>query len=198
MRIINSQDYELAPFEITPQDLAIIFDQLNLGFRRHMWIVNDLWENNKWILPRKYRGKNKKKKYIEDVLYQVDYLYQKDEVDESIDTIRKNAEELGYKVNAEQLTDDYSGISEYFKMLWIRLMYISQSDYTRAKIRTVLDKYHYKRRTERFCEYFEECLYFYRLLPTVNGEECDIRTVPLDTMITYRLQNRRRRRANRN
>lgn len=198
MRIINSQDYELAPFEITPQDLAIIFDQLNLGFRRQMWIVNDLWENNKWILPRKYRGKNKKKKYIEDVLYQVDYLYQKDEVDESIDTIRKNAEELGYKVNAEQLTDDYSGISEYFKMLWIRLMYISQSDYTRAKIRTVLDKYHYKRRTERFCEYFEECLYFYRLLPTVNGEECDIRTVPLDTMITYRLQNRRRRRANRN
>lgn len=198
MRIINSQDYELAPFEITPQDLAIIFDQLNLGFRRQMWIVNDLWENNKWILPRKYRGKNKKKKYIEDVLYQVDYLYQKDEVDESIDTIRKNAEELGYKVNAEQLTDDYSGISEYFKMLWIRLMYISQSDYTRAKIRTVLEKYNYKRRTERFCEYFEECLYFYRLLPTVNGEECDIRTVPLDTMITYRLQNRRRRRANRN
>lgn len=198
MRIINSQDYELAPFEITPQDLAIIFDQLNLGFRRQMWIVNDLWENNKWILPRKYRGKNKKKKYIEDVLYQVDYLYQKDEVDESIDTIRKNAEELGYKVNAEQLTDDYSEISEYFKMLWIRLMYISQSDYTRAKIRTVLEKYNYKRRTERFCEYFEECLYFYRLLPTVNGEECDIRTVPLDTMITYRLQNRRRRRANRN
>ena len=53
MRIQNSSDYVSAPYEITPQDLAIIFDQLNLGFRRQMWIVNDLWENNKWILPNK-------------------------------------------------------------------------------------------------------------------------------------------------
>lgn len=64
MRIQNSSDYVSAPYEITPQDLAIIFDQLNLGFRRQMWIVNDIWENNKWILPNKYRLKNKKKNIL--------------------------------------------------------------------------------------------------------------------------------------
>ena len=100
MQIQNSSDYVSAPYEITPQDLAIIFDQLNLGFRRQMWIVNDLWENNKWILPNKYRLKNKKKKYLEDVLYQVDYLYHKEEIDETIEGIRKNAAELGIKVNS--------------------------------------------------------------------------------------------------
>ena len=77
MLIQNSNDYVSAPFEITAQDLAIIFDQLNLGLRRQMQIVNDVWEDSKWILPRRYRTKNKKKQYIEDVLYQIEYLYHK-------------------------------------------------------------------------------------------------------------------------
>lgn len=193
MRIQNSSDYVSAPYEITPQDLAIIFDQLNLGFRRQMWIVNDIWENNKWILPNKYRLKNKKKKYLEDVLYQVDYLYHKEEIDETIEGIRKNAAELGIKVNSEKLMGDYYGISEYFKMLWIQMKYVNQQGYTRAKIRTILDKYHYKRRSDKFCEYLEECLYFYKIHPTVKGEECDVRTIPIDTMITFRMLNRRKR-----
>ena len=195
MQIQNSHDYTSAPFEITAQDLAIIFDQLNLGFRRQMWIVNDIWENNRWILPSRYRGKNKKKKYIEDILYNVDYLYQKEEVDESIDAIKKSAEELGYNVNTDRLMDDYYGISEFFKLLWIQIKYINQSGYSRAKIRTILDKYHYKRRSEKFNDYFEECLYFYKMIPTVKGEECNVRTVPIDTMITFRLQDRRRKRV---
>ena len=193
MRIQNSSDYVSAPYEITPQDLAIIFDQLNLGFRRQMWIVNDLWENNKWILPNKYRLKNKKKKYLEDVLYQVDYLYHKEEIDETIEGIRKNAAELGIKVNSEKLMGDYYGISEYFKMLWIQMKYVNQQGYTRAKIRTILDKYHYKRRSDKLCEYLEECLYFYKIHHTVKGEECDVRTIPIDTMITFRMLNRRKR-----
>lgn len=191
MLIQNSNDYVSAPFEITAQDLAIIFDQLNLGLRRQMQIVNDVWEDSKWILPRRYRTKNKKKQYIEDVLYQIDYLYHKDEVDASIGKIKRTSEELGYKVSKKQLTGDYSGISEYFKMLWIQLKFVNQSGYTRAKIRTVLDKYHYKRRSDKFCDYFEECLYFYKIIPTVKGRECNIRTIPIDTMITFRLRDRR-------
>lgn len=193
MRIKNSSDYTSAPFEITATDLAIIFDQLNLGFRRQMWIVDDLWENNKWILPRKYRAKNKKKKYIEEVLYQIDYLYQKEDIDESIEVIKKNARELGYKLNEEHLTEDFSGISEFFKILWIQLKYVNKSGYARAKIRTILERYHYKRRSVKFCEYIDECLYFYKIQPSVRGAKCDMRTVPIDTMITFRLLGRRKR-----
>lgn len=64
MLIQNSNDYVSAPFEITAQDLAIIFDNLDLGVRRQMQIVNDIWEENKWILPRKYRMKNKKRNIL--------------------------------------------------------------------------------------------------------------------------------------
>ena len=94
MRIQNSDDFNKAPLQITPQDLAIIFDQLNLGLRRQLQIMNDIWEHNKWILPKTYHAKNKKKKYIEDVLYQIDYLYHKEEIDGSIGVIKKNASEL--------------------------------------------------------------------------------------------------------
>lgn len=194
MLIQNSNDYVSAPFEITAQDLAIIFDNLDLGVRRQMQIVNDIWEENKWILPRKYRMKNKKKKYIEDVLYQIDYLYHKDDIDVSLENIKKTSEELGYKIS-DRLIEDYSEISEYFKMLWIQLKFVNHNGYTRAKMRTVMDKYHYKRRSDKFCDYFEACLYFYKILPTVKGMECNIRTIPIDTMITFRLRDRRKKRS---
>ena len=187
VHVSNSTDYVSAPFEITAQDLAIIFDELNIGVRQQMDIANDIWENDKWILERKYRGIRKKKLFLQSVLYQVDYLYHKREIDSSLDVIFENVKELGYQVNVASLTEDYSVISEYFKRIWIQLRFLSNTGYTRAKLRTILDCYNYKRRSVKFCNYFIECLNFYKIRPYVKGDLCDIRSIPLDAMVTFKL-----------
>lgn len=186
MRMTNSGDYDSAPFEITPQDLAIIFDELDISVGKRAEILNQLWEQDRWILPEKYAEASEKKHFLEDVYYQVDYLYNKQEIDENVKTVLKNAAELGYSISEDALTEDELGISEFFKTLWIKIKYINSGGYTRSKIRTILRKYHYKRRSARFCEYFERCLVFYNLETLVNGMECDFRTVDIDTMITFR------------
>lgn len=195
MRVHNSRRYEEAPFEMTAQDLAILFDMLNIGVRKQMEIVDDIWEHYRWILPSKYRGKNRKKKFQRDVLYQVNYLYQKDEIDDNIEVVEKNASEYGIAIKREDLTAQYNNISEYFKGLWLRIHYINSSDFARAKLRTILKQYNYERRSERFCAYFEECIYYYKLDCTVKGKAVDIRSIPLDTMITFRARRRRKRKA---
>lgn len=193
MRVSNSLNYEEAPFEITTQDLAIIFDELNLGIRMQMYIAADIWDNEKWILEKKYRGKKKRKVFLQNVLYQVDYLYQKQEIDSTLDIITDDAKKLGYRLHVENLSDDYESVSKFFKKIWIQLKYTSNTGYVRAKTRSILDKYHYKRRTVKFCDYFIDCLKFYKICPYYNGEICDIRTVPLDQMITFRLMKYRRK-----
>lgn len=186
MRMSNSGDYDSAPFEITPQDMAIIFDEFDIGVRKRAEILERLWEQDRWILPEKYAAASEKSRFLKDVYYQIDYLYNKEEIDESIKAVQKNAEELGYNIEPDTLTEDELGISEFFKILWIKIRYINTGGYTRAKIRTILRKYHYKRRSARFCEYFERCLKFYNMETLVNSIECDFRTVDIDTMVTFR------------
>lgn len=195
MRVKNSKDYINTPFEISPLDLAVIFDDLNVGFRRQMQITNDIWEEHKWVIPSKYRKSNKKKQFIEDVLYQVDYLYHGIDINNSLEVICKDVSDSGLVIDSSKLIEDYDGISKFFKTIWIQLNYISINGYVRTKVRTLLKNYHYKKRTEKFCSYVNECLYFYKLQPTSHGEECDISTVAIDNMITFKLLPRRKRRS---
>ncbi len=192
MRVKNSKDYINAPFEISPVDLAVIFDDLNIGIRKQILIANDIWKEHKWLIPGKYRKSNKRKQFLKDVLYQEDFLYHREDIINSLEAIRKDASDSGLKIDSSKLIEDYSGISLFFKKIWIKLNYMSINGYVRTKVRTLLKDYHYKKRSDKFCSYVDECLYFYKLQPTSHGEECDISTVPIDDMITFRLLPRRR------
>lgn len=195
MQIKDSRNYDKAAFEITPQDFSILFNYFDIGVRQQIQIIDDIWEQYRWVLPLKYRKNSHKKDLLRNVLYQIDYLYQKEEIDGSIEIVEKNASEFGISLKTEKLTMDYDGISESFKKIWFQIHYINSTGYTRAKLRTILDKYNYRRRTERFCRYFDENVYFYKLACTVKGESFDVRTVPLDTMITFRALKRRKRKS---
>ena len=187
MKISNSIDYNEAPLEITAQDLAIIFDELDFGVKTQMKIANDIWEYDRWILQEQYKGDGKKKSFIQAVLYQVNYLYHKEEIDDSLWTISDNAKELGYEVDIFALTEDFYGISKYFKRIWIQLKFVNKYGYTRTKIRTILKQYNYKRRTEKFFDHVIQCMKFYGIQAYEKGLFCDIRKASLDIMITLKL-----------
>lgn len=120
-------------------------------------------------------------------MYQVNYLYHKEEIDDSLWTISDNAKELGYEVDIFALTEDFYGISKYFKRIWIQLKFVNKYGYTRTKIRTILKQYNYKRRTEKFCDHVIQCMKFYGIQAYEKGLFCDIRKASLDIMITLKL-----------
>ena len=182
----NKLDFD--HLEMSAQDLAIIFDSLNIGIRHQRHILEDIWNNDRWVLEKKYNLPNKKLDFYKDVLYQVDYLYNKNDIDDSIRAVIRNAAELGYQVDPGVLVEDELGLSEYFKSIWIQLKYVKLKGMVRIKLRTLLKRYHYKKRSARFCNYVDACLHFYKIGLIVKGVPCDIRDITIDTMITFYLQ----------
>ena len=181
----NKLDFD--HLEMSAKDLAVIFDSLNIGIRQQRHILEDIWNNEKWVLEKKYNSPNKKLDFYKDVLYQVDYLYNKNDIDDSIRAVIRNAAELGYQVDQGVLVEDEVGLVEYFKSIWIQLKYVKLKGTVRIKLRTLLKRYHYKKRSDRFCNYVYACLYFYKIALTVKGISCDIRDIMIDTMVTLHL-----------
>ena len=115
--------------------------------------------------------KKEKKRYISDVLYWTDYLVDKEKLDMEFPVVER-----------------YADFDLFFMMLRLRLIYDYEKEYTRMKLRTLLKHYGYKRRSEAITSRIRDCLMFYHIQPYLKGEqECDIRDISLDDMITFRL-----------
>ena len=181
----NKLDFD--HLEMSAKDLAVIFDSLNIGIRHQRHILEDIWNNERWVLEKKYYSPDKKLDFYKDVLYQVDYLYNKNDIDDSIRAVIRNAAELGYQVDQGVMVEDEVELVEYFKSIWIQLKYVKLKGTVRIKLRTLLKRYHYKKRSDRFCNYVDACLYFYKIVLTVKGVPCDIRDIMIDAMVTLHL-----------
>lgn len=60
--------------------------------------------------------------------------------------------------------------------------------YIAIKLRSLLAKYGYKRRSAQLIQRIERCIEFYCLQATLRGgEACDIKTAGLDRMLTFRI-----------
>ena len=69
----------------------------------------------------------------------------------------------------------------------LRILYGSGQTYARIKLRTLLAKYGYKRRTKSLMEYIHDCMIFYHLDVTKRGGfAVDIESCNLDTMLIFR------------
>ena len=85
-------------------------------------------------------------------------------------------------------TSDLMGFWLYYKILRLRILY-GNEPYVRVKLRTLLAKYGYKRRSQQMVSGFEQCLDFYRLEASLRGgAPCAISDEPLDTMVIFRIK----------
>lgn len=167
-------------------DIAAIINSMDMG----IWEVSDLlkkvWEYDRMYLKQEYR--HNQKKLIMNSHYWMSYLYEKSSIDAEFPIVQKDLKTLGSDLIIENFIADYSCINLFFKSLRYKILYLGKQDYTRLKLRTILQAYGYKRHSKNLIDYMHECLLFYHIQTYERGGiECDVATVDLDTMITFRV-----------
>ena len=170
-----------------PVRIAWFIDSRSMGPRSQMELLDRIFaEDNVFLHPR-YRSD--KKRLISDVLYWGDYLVDQVTLDAEFPLIEKDFRSLGAEIHREDFQfTEYANVEFFFMDMRLQIRFSGTQDYVRKKMRTVLRAYGYRRRTAALMEHMRECMMFYHIQPFLSGErECDIRTVRLDDMITFRL-----------
>ena len=95
--------------------------------------------------------------------------------------------ELKVKYKFAPTKSDYL-FADYFKMLKLQLLY-SGAKYKKVKLRTILAKFGYKKRTEQVRKDLVNTIKNLGLHPYIsNRVECEITKIPLDSIVIFRLQ----------
>ena len=166
-------------------DIAFILQDMELGCREESKILDLIWDNEKAFLSKQYR--DSKRKFLLDIYHWKHYILDKNAIDEELDIIKKEWDCSDRILQIDQLSDDLSGFDNFFKGCRIKILY-GGSNYMRIKLRTLLKRYGYKRRSSLIIQYIKHSLLFYHLEVTLHGgETCDIETVGIDEMLIFRV-----------
>ena len=166
-------------------DIAFILQDLKLGCREESKVLDSIWENEKSLLSEQYR--DNKRKFLLDIYQWSHYILDKDAIDEELVAIQRDLKHSDKTLQLDQLSGYFSDFDIFFKSCRIKILYGSRN-YVKIKLRTLLERYGYKRRSSLIVQYIKHCLTFYNLQVAVRGGDiCDIETVGIDEMLMFRL-----------
>lgn len=166
-------------------DIALVLRDMNLGCREQSKILDLIWDNEKSLLSEQYR--DNKRKFLLDVYHWEHYILDKDAIDEELDAIKKEWECSDRTLQVDQLSGYFSDFDIFFKSCRIKVLY-GGINYVSIKLRVLLERYGYKRRSSLIVQYIKHCLLFYKLKVNLfGGYTCDIETVDLDEILMFRV-----------
>lgn len=168
-------------------DMGHIICDLDLRVGEAGQMLEDVWANDFQFMAPEYR--EDKRHFFLEAYRWADYLSNWDTLDREFSQIQRIAQEAGSQLaDMDELLDQYYDVNYFFKRRRVQILYLDGKDYVKFKLRTLLDAYGYKRRTQELVNHFYTCLAFYHMWMYTRGNEgCDIANVPLDTMITLRV-----------
>lgn len=168
------------------QDLAKIVSGMDFGFRAESEFLERIWQCDRAYLLPEHRSN--KRKFILDVYYSECYLRDKPAIDAEFSAISKDFLSAGNNLKTSDFISEASDLDLFFKNLRIKILFYGKQNYERIKLRTLLKRYGYQRRSQKILQYINECIFFYHIKPYVRGGvECDIEAISLDEMITFKI-----------
>lgn len=153
--------------DYTPNDVAMYLNQSDFTYSMEREILNK-------IVSELQDQRVSKIAFIKEV----------DDILETYDPdILKELNELNLK-----LSSDHQLIS-YFKVIKLRLHYTEGCDHVRVKLRTILKRFGYKRRSEKLINELDEILNQLGLTVSLKGGiGCKLNEILLDEFIMIRLR----------
>lgn len=169
----------------TPFDIAVYFSTENLTISQEQSILDALWEKKEIEIYSYYRNdKQRFKKEINNELYLME------EHLEELDALNLIFYEIGSKFSVGDSNYEQGVVESYFKLIKLRLTYSPNTDYCKIKLRNLIARFGYKRRTKVLIEYMKRTINALGLRTYLRGwEKCDIGTVSLDNIIIFRSKN---------
>ena len=164
---------------------CFILDQ-NMSNREQMDFLEKMYGHEFEYLPFYY--KQNKKNFILSVMQVLNYLTDKEKIDAEFPAIEQDFSDIGMHYDKERIFSDYTNMDMFFMLVRLRILYGQGKAYVRIKLKTLLGHYGYKRRSLQINEHIRDCLMFYHIQPFLrDNEECDIRDIKIDDMLTFRL-----------
>ncbi|MFC2315964.1 MAG: hypothetical protein ACFNLO_08715 [Selenomonas massiliensis] len=139
---------------------------------------------DKSFLAMEYRQNYRK--WLRDILYWSDYMQDKIALDAEFPSVQAVSD--GTLDVSDWMRDDFN-LDLFFKKLRVQILYLGKKDYARMKLRTLMAKYGYQRRSKDFVRFLKIRLIFYHIQTALRGNEiCDVEAMDsLDDMITFRV-----------
>lgn len=167
-------------------DIAWLICARDLSVKKGHKFIKSVWEQEKEYLKLEYRCNQKK--FILDVMNQMNYLDNYEDYNAEFPMINRDLLYIGSTTVLDGNYEYYENFEIFFKTLRLRILFLDSQDFVRMKLRTLLHAYGYKRRSSNLNYYLKKCLHFYHIETFVRGgTECDIETINLDDMITFRV-----------
>ena len=168
----------------TALDVACIIDMEGLSVQEAVLLAQRMHAEDKSFLAMEYRQNYRK--WLRDILYWSDYMQDKIALDAEFPSVQAASD--GTLDVAALMRDDFA-LDLFFKKLRVQILYFGEQDYARMKLRTLMAKYGYQRRSKDFVRFLKIRLVFYHIQTALRGNEiCDVETMDsLDDMITFRV-----------
>ena len=166
-------------------DIAFILQDLKLGCREESKVLDSIWENEKSLLSEQYR--DNKRKFLLDIYQWSHYILDRDAIDKELVAIQRDLKHSDRTLQLDQLSGYFSDFDIFFKSCRIKILY-GGIDYVSIKLRVLLERYGYKRRSSLIVQYIKHCVIFYHLEVTIDGRgSCDIEIVGIEEMLMFRV-----------
>lgn len=167
-------------------DVAVIVSSMQLGCREESRLLDLIWNGEKAFLAIPYR--TNQRKFILDTTHWIQYFYDKPVIDKEFSVIQKDLVHSNRTLQAEQLTSDFTDLDLFFKSIRIRILYGNGKDYVKIKLRKLLERYGYKRRSRLLLQHINNCMMFYHLEVKLRGRQpCSIEDADLDQILIFRV-----------
>lgn len=172
----------MAKYKFTPLDFYNYILLYDLRFSEQNRIIEDFFKAHNSELASTYRKDlSLLKKEINNI------KICNTAIDGELDEVAVILNELKVKYKFAPQKDDYL-FADYFKMVKLQLLY-SGITYKKVKLRTLLTKFGYKKRTEQVRKDLVNAIKNLGLNPYLSKRaECEITKIPLDSIISFRLQ----------
>ena len=166
--------------------LALFIVSNEMTSRKSMEFLEKIYNEEKVFLDPYYV--DSKKKLFSDTLYWMEYLIDKEKLDAEFPVVEKDFNTTGKTFIRENVMSDYPEFDLFFMFMRLRIRYVDNQDYERMKLRTLLRRYGYKRRSPAIVAHINKCLIFYHIQPYLRDyEQCQIEKVDIDDMLTFRV-----------
>lgn len=168
----------------TPQDIAVFFLIADFTQTDERTILQDIWENDSQSVPAKYR------RNLSLYRRHINLEFAKfDGADDDFDELNILMSDTEHAFFLDGSINEQGIIESYFKIIKLSLTYVEGKDYRKIKLRRLLKRFGYKRRSAQLVEYIERTLRALGLETYLRGRvPCNTAEIDIDDMVMIRLK----------